>query len=638
MSSTTGDRRVSLARILLISVTLQAAGLLVFYAVEPLRKSRLAAGTESGKAHRLDRAAAARLRGVEEQRRKARENTPLKREDAEKLARAAERETAAELTVQLKDMRDIRAELAAAERQLMQEISERTVEDVSLHLYELIQPLATQLVVNATRQRDETKLPAGPRVYEAATALRDRVESERERLLDPDVFASLRAAHRQVQEGQELYIRQLDEAQLAYASDEDRIRRENHTEYLVNLMRDQIAGVLGETSGLDPDTMNDPPPDYEAPPPPPESVADESASVAELQQEARDLFEDMRALFAGARAADLAMAQHTGLRDAFARVEVPGLPASATSGPRSGVPQSVGELQAATAALGQAEREVNRLWQNARNLGAAGRAMTGQAGPRSATPPGGGGRGGARGREAARAAEGRAGRFADLTTFMYHSGAGEKGFGSSMGGGLDITHEGIRSGFAETGPGTPGSKGPPLLSEANVIRESLPGRMFSRSSPRTGWLYLDTWYLIGPWENHGHLNFVETHPPETLVHLDATYAGKGGRPLAWQFHQSDSIRIKPPDEMESSTYYGYTEVYFEEPMEMLVAVASDDAAKVWLNDRLIWQDDGMGPWRLDEVFRKVVFQQGFNTVLVRLENGPITCTFSVLLCPPDILL
>ena len=91
MSSTTGDRRVSLARILLISVTLQAAGLLVFYAVEPLRKSRLAAGTESGEAKRLDREAAARLRGVEEQRRKAREDTPLKREDAEKLARAAER-------------------------------------------------------------------------------------------------------------------------------------------------------------------------------------------------------------------------------------------------------------------------------------------------------------------------------------------------------------------------------------------------------------------------------------------------------------------------------------------------------------------------------------------------------------------
>ena len=90
--------------------------------------------------------------------------------------------------------------------------------------------------------------------------------------------------------------------------------------------------------------------------------------------------------------------------------------------------------------------------------------------------------------------------------------------------------------------------------------------------------------------------------------------------------------------MESSTYYGYTEVFFEEEMEMLVAVASDDAARIWLNDQLIWQDDGLGPWRLDEGFRKVVFRKGFNTVLLRIENGPITCTYSVLLCPPEVVL
>jgi len=87
--------------------------------------------------------------------------------------------------------------------------------------------------------------------------------------------------------------------------------------------------------------------------------------------------------------------------------------------------------------------------------------------------------------------------------------------------------------------------------------------------------------------------------------------------------------------MEGSTHYGYTEVHFEEDSGMIVAVASDDAAKVWINDTVVWQDRGFSPWRIDEGFRRVHFHRGFNTILLRIENGPITCTFSLLLCPPD---
>ncbi|MDA3963822.1 MAG: hypothetical protein PF961_23785 [Planctomycetota bacterium] len=31
---------------------------------------------------------------------------------------------------------------------------------------------------------------------------------------------------------------------------------------------------------------------------------------------------------------------------------------------------------------------------------------------------------------------------------------------------------------------------------------------------------------------------------------------------------------------------------------MLLAIASDDAAKVWINDTLAWQDTGLSAWRL----------------------------------------
>jgi hypothetical protein len=90
------------------------------------------------------------------------------------------------------------------------------------------------------------------------------------------------------------------------------------------------------------------------------------------------------------------------------------------------------------------------------------------------------------------------------------------------------------------------------------------------------------------------------------------------------------------DPSARSTHYAYAEVFFEEEAGMLLAIASDDAAKVWINDTLAWQDTGLSAWRLDEGFRKVYFKQGFNTVLVRIEQGPGVCHWSVLLCPPDL--
>jgi hypothetical protein len=642
MNSTTAPKRVSFSRILLLSAALQAAGLLLFYAVEPLRKTRLAAG-EPKDARTLDRAAEARLRAVEAQRKQQRERTALKRPEAETLSRKEARRKAADITAKLKDMKVIRDQLAEDEAALMREVAAREVDDVGLHFFGRIHPLATQLVVHARGQRAELPLPSAPAVADASAALRAVVDTERERVLQPPVFERLRAAHRAVQDAQQQFITQLDDAQRAYAGDQARIRRENHTEYQVNLMRDRIAELLGEVAELDVTSMNDLPEDYQAPPPLSpgweEQLADQS--VPELHQEAQALHEDIRTLFAGARAAQMALEQHAALAAAFEKVNVPGPPSTFDAGGLAAPPQSVGELNSQIAELGRAAGDVTRLWQSAHNMGAAGRAMAGHEAPAPGGPPGGSGTGraaGARGVAAAHAAGGQGGRFADMTPFMYHSGVGEKGFGSTVGGGIDITHKSIRSGYAETGSGTPGAKGPPLLSEAKVLKEALPGRTFSRSSPRTGWLYLDTWYVIGPWENRARIGFADSQPPETLVDLDATYPGKDGRTLSWQFFQSDNIRVKPPLELERSTYYGYTEVYFEEQTEMLVAVASDDAAKVWLNGQLIWQDDGLSPWRLDEGFRKVVFRQGFNTILLRIENGPITCTYSLLLCPPEVLL
>ncbi len=177
-----------------------------------------------------------------------------------------------------------------------------------------------------------------------------------------------------------------------------------------------------------------------------------------------------------------------------------------------------------------------------------------------------------------------------------------------------------------------------------VAANALPGRMLTENSAREGFLYLDTWYIIGPWDNWSRADYAVVHPPEQRIDLDAIYtdgkfAGQKNDPdqlLRWKFVQSDRIAIEPPRPTYSATYYAYTEVYSDATREMLVAVASDDMAKVWINGQIIWTDVGQSSWNLDEGFRKVIFKKGFNTVLVRIENGPAYVGFSVLLCPPGL--
>jgi len=181
------------------------------------------------------------------------------------------------------------------------------------------------------------------------------------------------------------------------------------------------------------------------------------------------------------------------------------------------------------------------------------------------------------------------------------------------------------------------------LSEHQVRANALPGRVFDDSAARRGWVYLSTWYVIGPWENNGRVDYENTHPPEFEIDLDATYlngkfADNPDHPdheLRWEFMQSNRINCEPPRVYGASTYYAYTEVWSDTRREVQLAIASDDAARVWINDEKVFQDNGQSAWRMNEAFEVVTLEPGVNTVLVRIENGPTHCVWSVLLCPTE---
>ncbi|MDR3220185.1 MAG: OmpH family outer membrane protein [Dysgonamonadaceae bacterium] len=181
------------------------------------------------------------------------------------------------------------------------------------------------------------------------------------------------------------------------------------------------------------------------------------------------------------------------------------------------------------------------------------------------------------------------------------------------------------------------------LNEDMVKAQALPGRRFSKKATRKGWMYVNTWYMIGPWESYGRDDFSIIHPPEIAVDFDAVYTdgqvGSGivetdshpimvmgeevglNGTLRWKFMQSESMHNTVPVLTNRSTYYAYTELFFDEPTTMRVAIGTDDSGKVWINGKEVWQDNGSSWYHIDEHIAPFNFRQGWNRILVRLENG-----------------
>lgn len=263
------------------------------------------------------------------------------------------------------------------------------------------------------------------------------------------------------------------------------------------------------------------------------------------------------------------------------------------------------------------------------------------------------------------AAEDEGQRAKDLTGAM-RSGTGT---GASGAAGLASGTAGARSGStggrpasggggagSASGPDAgrdPGSSAPPPISK-NLA--ALPGRVVGANAVPGRWMFVDSWYVLGPFDNTGRANLEKQFPPETVVDLNAEYLGKLGMPVRWEFYQSSEPRIVAPfdnffppgaggaggsqavkfRELEYIIYYGYTELRAVEACDVWLGVGSDDFSKVWLNDQLVWASGKeQKDWRVDEGFRKVRLQKGVNRILYRVENGHSRTDFSLVLCAAD---
>jgi hypothetical protein len=174
------------------------------------------------------------------------------------------------------------------------------------------------------------------------------------------------------------------------------------------------------------------------------------------------------------------------------------------------------------------------------------------------------------------------------------------------------------------------------------------GRIIGPGGPYADRVYVNRWYLIGPFERKHGDAWLSPDPPEQAVVLDAAYRGKDGRLLKWEYVDSASYPLIPPQPAEEAVYYGYTELRMDREQDLTIWVGAHDDAQLWLNDRLVWRgrhvakggfyrevqakDNTHGrDYNFSEGKRVVHFRQGRNKLFFKLSNGMGPLFFSLVL-------
>jgi len=227
--------------------------------------------------------------------------------------------------------------------------------------------------------------------------------------------------------------------------------------------------------------------------------------------------------------------------------------------------------------------------------------------------------------ELTRAAMEDAGAVAKDISELMKAAAGAEGGDGQGGSGTEGTPgaEGAADAGARTRSGSGGRSGraigPPVV-ERDL--KAIPGRKVISDGTPAKWMYVDSWYVIGPFPNPRRINRDKKFPPESVVDLDARYVGKDGKVIRWEFMKTTEPEVLPPNPQEYAIYYAYTELWFDKAIDLWVAVGSDDKSSLWIENQPVWVSaNHLKAWQVAEGMRRVHFKKGLNRVLYRIENG-----------------
>lgn len=171
-----------------------------------------------------------------------------------------------------------------------------------------------------------------------------------------------------------------------------------------------------------------------------------------------------------------------------------------------------------------------------------------------------------------------------------------------------------------------------VMNESAVLAElsgakPVPARELVGEPAGVTWIFLDSWYTLGP--------FALEAPPlpvQDSIDLDARHVSQSGTPITWRFIQRSKPEIAPETMTHYSVHYAFTRLRSDRQRDVWMVFGADDSLQVWLDGALIWDcGEHWRGWDLVEGARRVTLRAGESQLFARLRNWPQVGTFSVAL-------
>ena len=140
--------------------------------------------------------------------------------------------------------------------------------------------------------------------------------------------------------------------------------------------------------------------------------------------------------------------------------------------------------------------------------------------------------------------------------------------------------------------------------------------------------FIRSWKVIGIFDYGTGLDNI--YPPESEMQLDKSYSGKGGM-IKWETEKASSsgylnlitILGKRNADVSPRAFgiaYAYAEVESLDDREVKMTLGSNDGAKMWINNEVVYNRHVPRNAVADQEMLTVKFKKGINKILVKVEN------------------
>jgi putative membrane-bound dehydrogenase-like protein len=147
--------------------------------------------------------------------------------------------------------------------------------------------------------------------------------------------------------------------------------------------------------------------------------------------------------------------------------------------------------------------------------------------------------------------------------------------------------------------------------------------LFSLKTPA---LTFDSWRIAGAFDNGvDDAGLDRVFPPEKAIDLQASYPGKSG-PVRWRTVKPNNqgyvdLLAFLGNESVNAVSYLHGEVESPADQEALVLLGTDDGAKLWVRDELVYTNRAHRAAVPEQDSVKVQLKKGRNKVLLKINNG-----------------